>query len=513
VAGNERYLFPGVYTSEVPVGGEPLQPTGTSAAAFIGTAEWGPMGTPTLVTSWADFVRKFGNDRTNGYLARAALNFFRMGGMRLYVGRTCHYTDVSNPATLTAVKAAVTMVSDEIVPQDMLVFTAKYYGSFGNDLSVQILNVDGTNLVFDVAIIQTVDVGKSKVIEWYQDVSADSTSDDFIEDIINSGTRKSNYVTVAVSVEDVLPVAATTALTLGDDGLTSIADEDYIGDSAGRTGMYSLDTVREMLTICHPGITAQDVIVAGQNYVTTALSRRSIDVYAFDFPLGYTAAEVAAWKASHLSNTGYEWGWFPWVVEGSTEQPLAPYVCGAAARNDFLYGVWNAPAGTDFDLPITELDYDVSLGEGQILNPKGINVAIRLPDEGFVLWGARTFAVNTHFRYINVRRFTNAIKKTLQDGTLQFVFDLNAPSTWRRVEDTAHMLMMYYHSLGAFAGKTPEESFYVRCDATTNPPELVDQGIMTCVIGICPVKPAEFVEFEIQLFNTGDLPLAESPQA
>jgi phage tail sheath protein FI len=46
-------------------------------------------------------------------------------------------------------------------------------------------------------------------------------------------------------------------------------------------------------------------------------------------------------------------------------------------------------------------------------------------------------------------------------------------------------------------GRTPEEAFFVQCDEETNPPSVIDAGIVVTVIGIAPVKPAEFVIFRI----------------
>lgn len=517
MAGNERYRFPGVFTSEVPIGAEPLQPASGAAAAFIGTAEWGPMNEYTLVTSWADFVRLFGNDFDNGYLALGARDFFRMGGQRLYVVRTCHYSDITDRTTLTAVKATATLDDGEVEPTDVLTVDAKYYGSLGNDLSVKICNYDVEDGFFDLEVIRSVNVGgstKTRLVERFQDMSTDSTdTENFIEDIVNDHlTKASIHIRVTVLDEAKVPEEATTALTTGDDGLTSIADTDYIGDDASDTGLYALDKVGEPLSICHPGITTAAVLVGGQSYVNAHAPRKGIDIYVMDLPLAGTPQEAHAFVADNLQSNGNEAVYYPWVVEGVTEKPVAPYMCGIYAWNDYERGVWAAPAGLNFPLPITELDYECSLGDGQLLNPRGINVIAHFPFEGFVPWGVRTLDVHTHFRYLNVRRFVNVIKKTLQDGGLQFVFELNAPATWRRVEDTARMLLMMYHSLGAFAGQTPEESFYAQCDETTNPPELIEQGILTCVVGIAAVKPAEFVEFEIQMFNVGDLPLASSPQ-
>lgn len=46
-------------------------------------------------------------------------------------------------------------------------------------------------------------------------------------------------------------------------------------------------------------------------------------------------------------------------------------------------------------------------------------------------------------------------------------------------------------------GASPEEAFFVKCDEETNPPEEIDAGRVTTVIGLAPVKPAEFVVFKI----------------
>jgi phage tail sheath protein FI len=38
----------------------------------------------------------------------------------------------------------------------------------------------------------------------------------------------------------------------------------------------------------------------------------------------------------------------------------------------------------------------------------------------------------------------------------------------------------------------------VKCDAETNSPDVVDAGYVITIIGIAPVKPAEFVVFRIR---------------
>jgi phage tail sheath protein FI len=46
-------------------------------------------------------------------------------------------------------------------------------------------------------------------------------------------------------------------------------------------------------------------------------------------------------------------------------------------------------------------------------------------------------------------------------------------------------------------GTRPEDAFFVKCDAETNPPEEVDAGRVVTLVGIAPVKPAEFIVFRI----------------
>ena len=57
---------------------------------------------------------------------------------------------------------------------------------------------------------------------------------------------------------------------------------------------------------------------------------------------------------------------------------------------------------------------------------------------------------------------------------------------------------------------TPDEAFWVKCDAETNPAEAIDAGQVTCMIGVAPVKPAEFVIFRLAQFSGGTSLVAEA---
>lgn len=75
-------------------------------AGFVSLFPRGPIGEPVLVTSEKEAFRKFGSFSASHRGAEAVRGFFGEGGQQLYLVRTCHYTDPTNPATLTAVKAS-----------------------------------------------------------------------------------------------------------------------------------------------------------------------------------------------------------------------------------------------------------------------------------------------------------------------------------------------------------------------------------------------------------------------
>ena len=90
-----EYLAPGVYVEEVDTGSKSIEGVSTSTAGFVGMTKRGPTtGPPELVTSFADFERRFGGhfefttsqvDKT--YLPYAVEGFFTNGGKRAYIKR------------------------------------------------------------------------------------------------------------------------------------------------------------------------------------------------------------------------------------------------------------------------------------------------------------------------------------------------------------------------------------------------------------------------------------------
>lgn len=80
-----QYLTPGVYVEEISGGSKPIEAASPSVVGFLGVAEKGVVGKPTLVTNWAQYTRLFGGMHKNGWLGHAVYMFYQNGGTRCYI--------------------------------------------------------------------------------------------------------------------------------------------------------------------------------------------------------------------------------------------------------------------------------------------------------------------------------------------------------------------------------------------------------------------------------------------
>lgn len=176
------------------------------------------------------------------------------------------------------------------------------------------------------------------------------------------------------------------------------------------------------------------------------------------------------------------------------------HMAGIYARVDATRGVHKAPAN-EVVRGALGLEYSVSKNEQDGLNPLGINV-IRNLNGGIRVWGARTLGGNTNeanglVKYINVRRLLIFLEESIDEGTQFVVFEPNSPALWQKIVRTVRAFLTNVWRDGALFGLTPEQAFYVKCDETTNPPEVRELGQVVTEIGVAIVKPAEFVIFRI----------------
>ena len=160
---------------------------------------------------------------------------------------------------------------------------------------------------------------------------------------------------------------------------------------------------------------------------------------------------------------------------------------------------------------VNGLGFQVTQGEQGGLNKVGINCIRSFPGRGIRIWGARTLSSDPEWRYINVRRLFNYIAESIMEGTQWSVFEPNDERLWMQLRIAASNFLTRTWREGALFGATPEQAFFVKCDAETNPPDVIEAGQVICEIGIAPVKPAEFVVFRLSQFSAGAPRSSSSP--
>jgi uncharacterized protein len=182
--------------------------------------------------------------------------------------------------------------------------------------------------------------------------------------------------------------------------------------------------------------------------------------------------------------------------------PPSGHIAGIWGRNDATRGVHKAPAN-EIVRGAVDLEIQLTRNEHDLLNPVGINCIRAFPGRGIRVWGARTLSSDPAWRYLNVRRLFNFLEESILNGTNWVVFEPNDRTLWKHIRRDIGAFLTRVWRDGALMGATPEEAFFVKCDEETNPPEVIDAGELHAVIGLAPVKPAEFIVFEISQSTAG----------
>ena len=276
----------------------------------------------------------------------------------------------------------------------------------------------------------------------------------------------------------------------------------FIGKDGGpgqRSGLKCFEEVDEIAIVVAPG----QVSPAVQDAVLTHCETRKDRFAILDSPETISGGVDRLPKPRDSKYGAY---YFPWIQvydpdKGNIFVPPSGHVAGVYSRVDSERGVHKAPAN-EIVRGALGLKYNVSKGEQDLLNPKGIN-AIRTMSGAIRIWGARTLSSDPSWKYINVRRLFIMVESSIELATQWVVFEPNDHRLWKRVARTVSSFLMLLWRNGALMGTTPEQAFYVKCDEETNPPEVIDAGQLIVEIGLAPVKPAEFVIFRIGQMASG----------
>jgi phage tail sheath protein FI len=298
-------------------------------------------------------------------------------------------------------------------------------------------------------------------------------------------------------------------LTGGNDGVRPEAS-DYEGealpDSVGRKGLAALEDIEEVSIVAAPGSSyaiespecQSDANTIIHLLIAHATMRGRFAV--LDCGNGQSIEQVRALRATVDSKNAALY--YPWVqildpITGRENlMPPSGFVTGIYARNDTDRGVWKAPANEVVRLAIG-FEQLLTKEQQDVLNPEGINCFRFFEGRGFRVWGARTISSDPEWKYVNLRRYFLYLERSISRGTQWAGFEPNGEALWRDIRRTIEDFLFREWQRGALLGEKPEQAYFVECDRSTMTQDDLDDGRLVVLIGVAPVRPAEFVIFRI----------------
>ena len=456
----------GITVTEMTATGDPVDVRPHTVAAFVGRALRGPLNTPILLRSFAQFCREFGGLWNHSALGPAVEQYFEHGGSRLYVVR------VANNA-----RGAMLCLPAE---DGVLVLTAVDPGSTERiRVSVDYDGVPDTDSEHFNLTVQRIASPNALVVdqEIYTKVSCTPSSRRFVGDLLLSSLlvraklpapKGRPKATIGPQLRFSNPYIE--AAQRGDDGL-ELTDYDLIGSSVAATGLFALNSIDELnLLYLPPTGRHRDVgpaaLIAAERYC-----RKRGAMLIADPPAHWsTVREAIAGVRADSLNSANMLTYYPRLAERGAPSVGARCVGGAIAgllsRMDADDGPWESLDRDSFRLRRRYANpSELSIDEQAELNRHGINVIVANSAGRSSLRGDVTTAgganVERRFADLPLRRLCLHIANTVEQATRWAVFRPGDPTIAHHVRSQVHAFMTALAEEGAFG----DERFEVHCDS------------------------------------------------
>ena len=497
------YTRPGIYVSEGPFTTNVASSPSTSAAAFIGTAERGP-SSPALIQSWNSYKTQFGDLDVTYDMGYALYHFFSNGGRTAYVTRVT--SGASSASAFANIAGTAATVGGTVFK-----LSATSVGTWGNYISTTISAglIAGTTPTFNLAVSYD-----GAPVENWSELSLDANSARYAPTVVNNYSAYVTMSNVGASVSGTAYTVtpATTALTSGADGSAIVAND-------WATALTKLDGVEGQLVINLVGQSNATIINNAIDYVSFTDSESTPNARKNSFLIidpnpaltvagdivtavsGYTVSSYAAVYYGMLSMTN------PAVRGSAALRNTFPggAIAGLYQRVDVEKGVGRAAAGYGYTLQNTFGTVN-NFTEAQVgtLYAAHINTLKNVAGAGVIVNGARTLKKTDITKYIPARRTLNYVKAQVEELTKPALFQPIGDRLWSSIGGSIAGMLSGLWSSGALKGRSAAEAFYVTCDATNNPPYVVEAGEVHVEVGVALTSPAEFIVINVSQFAGGN---------
>lgn len=402
----------------------------------------------------------------------------------------------------------------------------KYYGARGNNLAVTVQAAsDGSSDKFDLLVYENSILVKD---HWFQNLTMDDTdTEHYVENVINTASTRSWLITATDldapgSASNARPAnASATSLTGGDDGLTSLDTNDFIGSATYRDGINAFTLVTDGDILICP----DDVSTTLQNLATAYCDgvKNGKVIFIPDPP---ASSDKAAMKAHDQALTASESRTKPYwprikvtnpdksIMGQSDSVTVCPsgHVAGRMAANTYtdLDGeqMWRNPANQEFGL----LQWATGLETDEVNEPtvrdylaeyvNPIVSGIRHFDNNFGVWidDARAGKLSGNFKSVGEIRGVAYLRKQLEAVLERYRAQGNSESSRRAIQYEIEGLLLTWTNAGVFETRDAATAFYVNADVKgegINNAVVRDAEKLNVQVGIATRRSARIITIEI----------------
>jgi len=521
-----------------------------AGAAIVGPTVKGPVNIPTIVTSYSEYLNKFGGvfesgSNTHEYLTSiSAYNYFQQGGDSLLVTRVVSgsFTPSTSTNILNSLPTASASFILETLSYGSIMNSSGSEGTNGalisgsaDNLRWEITTPNTSSGTFTLLIRRGNDLQNSKVIlESWPNLSLDPMSPNYIESVIGNQSYSitDNYLQVDgdwknrskyVRVKQVntptlnyfdnngiakpeytasIPVAASG--TFG--GATGTLSGVYgTPDSAYTSSLGLLSNKDEfqfdILTV--PGKTQQSnssvVALAIQTCIDRGDAIAVVDLNDKGANILTTIGEASELDSSYAA------AYYPWVQVNSPQTsksvwvPPSVIIPSVYEYNDKASAAWFAPAGFKRGgISVIQTERKLSPTDRDTLYSNKVNPIATFPGQGIVVYGQKTLQSKASaLDRINVRRLLIELKRTIGQVANTFVFEQNTQANRNA------FLAKIRPYLDSVQQRQGLYAYKVVMDDTNNTNDVIDRNQLVGQIFIQPTKTVEFVILDFNVNPTG----------
>lgn len=557
------YFAPGVYVEEVDRGSRPIEGVSTNIAGFIGFTEDvrgdAELYKPMLVTSWNEYLEYFAKQGSDGYTDFDAYLPFAVNGWFLNGGGRCWVVSIGTKLPLklqegeqppapspdeSALKIRTTgnRPSLKFALKPAALPSADDEGFEEGRINVVITESDplppssdaeppiNTGEFFKVIVSRD-----GEILEEYDHLTMNPEVDTQVATYAVTALQDSAFVDIADLQTPGQPLSrrpANGAYEVSPPPVVSTSEgfprvvQGSRDERKGLQGIFEIDEVTmlsfpDLMRVYQSGILNLEQIHGIMEALVSLCEGNSPGrMVALDPPpckgggapvppSQVKPQHIAQWLSAFNRRSQFAALYYPWIKVPNPRNggrpilvPPSGHMLGVWCRTDETRGVYKAPAN-DTPRGVIGLAYETNLREQELLNPLGINCIRSFPNRGIRIWGARTLVEpdNVQWRYISVRRLMSYIERSVELGTQWVVFEPNDQDLWARVTRTVSNFLERLWREGALFGGSAAEAFYVKCDASINTHETMMLGRLYIEVGVCPVRPAEFVIFRFSQWS------------